>query len=165
MNVPTGANSERVLSIDIRPHWFGYAAFQGPARLLDFGVTNFGTHCEGILRFLSLLNVLRPERVVLRKIGPRSRRNWPATKALVISVQRECRLRSIQVVLANEAMLRDQFWARGGSNKQEDAALLAQDFPELAWRLPPPRKTWQHEHRNMPIFDAVALGVSYFPKP
>src|SRR5450432_3376500 len=25
----------------------------------------------------------------------------------------------------------------------------------------PPRKKWQHEHKNMPIFDAVMLGLAY----
>jgi len=67
-----------------------------------------------------------------------------------------------QAVFVSEAMLRAHFRKREASTKQEIASLLAQDFPDLAWRLPPPRKAWQHEHRNMPMFDAVALGTSYF---
>jgi hypothetical protein len=39
---------------------------------------------------------------------------------------------------------------------------LARQFPELSWKLPPTRKRWHHEHKNMPIFDAVALGVVFF---
>ena len=46
--------------------------------------------------------------------------------------------------------------------KQDAASLLAQQFPGLSWKEPPPRKRWQHEHKNMPIFDAVALGMTYW---
>jgi hypothetical protein len=140
----------------------GYAAFQGPERLLDFGVTNFRTAESGVLRFLALLELLRPTLIVIRKITPESRRNCTATKNLVQSVKRECRLRSIQIVFISEARLHRQFRRRGTPNKQSDAALLASQFPELDWRVPPPRKTWQHEHRNMPVFDAVAVALSYF---
>jgi hypothetical protein len=59
-------------------------------------------------------------------------------------------------------MLRAHFQALDACTKQEIASLLTQRFAELAWKLPSPRKTWQHEHRNMPIFDAVALGAAHF---
>jgi len=155
---------ESLLAIDVRPHWLGYAAFQGSERLLDFGVVNFGVPDAGVVRFLSLLELFRPLEVVLRKIARRSRRNWPVTKMLIRSVKRECQLRSIPVVLVSEATLFQEFRARGRANKREDAALFAEYFPQLAWRVPPPRKLWHHEHRNMPIFDAVALAMSHLGK-
>jgi len=125
--------------------WLGYAAFQGSARLLDFGVTNFRIRESGVLRLSSLLEVFRPANVVVRKIARRSKRNRPATKAFIRSVERECQLRSIRVVLVSEARLRREFRARGVANKREDAASFAQRFPELDWRVPPPRKLWHHE--------------------
>jgi len=162
---PSGGNpGERLLALDIRPHWLGYAAFQSSASLLDFGVINFDAPDAGVDRFLSLLELFRSQTVVLRKIAWRSRRNLPATRVLIRAVKRECHLRSIPVVFVSEAKLWQEFRARGAANKREDAASFAQTFPELAWRVPPPRRLWQHEHRNMPIFDAVALATSHFGK-
>ncbi|MGI9102201.1 MAG: hypothetical protein ACR2IF_07125 [Terriglobales bacterium] len=63
-----------------------------------------------------------------------------------------------------EERLWNYFSARDTRTKQEIASLLAKIFPELSWRLPPPRKTWQHEHDNMPIFDAAGVGMVYVGK-
>ncbi|MHB8217075.1 MAG: hypothetical protein ACYDDS_13450 [Candidatus Sulfotelmatobacter sp.] len=45
--------------------------------------------------------------------------------------------------------------------KYQAASLLARVFPEIASKVPPPRKLWQTEAWNMLIFDALALGISY----
>ena len=53
---------------------------------------------------------------------------------------------------------------KGTSGKYETALSLIRAFPQLEWKLPPRRKPWQPEHRNMCIFDAVAIGVAYFAR-
>jgi hypothetical protein len=47
------------------------------------------------------------------------------------------------------------------NNKYEIAAIIAQKFPELGWRLPSYTKPWESEHWRMPIFDAVFVGVVF----
>jgi hypothetical protein len=47
-------------------------------------------------------------------------------------------------------------------NKHEVACAVAEHFPELASKLPPKRKIWNNEHYRMRIFDAAALGITYF---
>lgn len=42
-------------------------------------------------------------------------------------------------------------------NKYEEAALLAVIFPELAPRVPPPRKPWDTERRGIILFEALAV--------
>ena len=46
--------------------------------------------------------------------------------------------------------------------KAGDCAAIARDFPELEPRLPPVRKIWISEDARMNIFDAVALGMTFF---
>ena len=42
-------------------------------------------------------------------------------------------------------------------NKYEEAALLALIFPQLAPRVPPPRKAWDPERRGVILFEAVGV--------
>jgi hypothetical protein len=35
-------------------------------------------------------------------------------------------------------------------------------LPDLAWRLPRPRKPWESEPRRMSVFDAAAIGLAYW---
>ena len=48
-------------------------------------------------------------------------------------------------------------------SKHEIAEILAKRFPEeLGSRLPPKRRPWMSEDSRMDIFDAVAMGVTFF---
>lgn len=46
--------------------------------------------------------------------------------------------------------------------KYDVAEALTAIFPELAWTLPPRRKSWQNERHTMIVFDAVATGFAYW---
>lgn len=164
MNTVNAGATCKVLAVDVRPQWFGYAAFESPNRLLDFGVKRFALRSTGEIGFATLLRALHPEVIVLRKISLGTWRDRPLTRGVVRSMLRLSRQFSIQVALVGEARMRDCFITHKLRTKQERASLLARKFPALAWKLPPPRRIWQKEHWNMPIFDAVALAISYFGK-
>ena len=50
----------------------------------------------------------------------------------------------------------------GRRNKDQRAAAIAEQFPELLSILPPRRKIWRSEDYRMKIFDAAAVGIAYF---
>ena len=50
----------------------------------------------------------------------------------------------------------------GARTKREIALAIAREFPELEPRLPPVRRIWMSEDARMNIFDAVALGMTFF---
>ena len=47
------------------------------------------------------------------------------------------------------------------TTKQEIAEAIAEKFPELASRLPPPRKPWMSEDPRIAMFYAVAIALAY----
>src|ERR1019366_8067521 len=147
----------RVVAFDVRPRRIGHAAFESPARLLDFGVMRFGSVKWVDRRVVALFHALRPTVLVLRKISRRSQRNRPRTNALVNVIVRIARRSSIEVVWVSERELKDWFRQYGKSTKYARAVFLASAFPELTPRLPSERKTWETENRRMPVFDSVAL--------
>jgi len=156
------STNRRLLAVDVRPHRLGYAVFETPAQLVDFGVTRFDSLHAGMCRVTALVERAGPTIVVLRKIRRRSTRNRPLTRAVIRLISRQAGHSSIQVAVVGDRQVRISLSDDRTLTKHQIASLLARVFPELAWRLPQPRKPWETEHWNMPIFDAVALGVSYF---
>jgi RNase H-fold protein (predicted Holliday junction resolvase) len=151
--------ARRILALDVRSHRIGYAVFEPPDRLLDFGVTRFKASQTAVPRIASLIRKLRPSVLVLRKLARNSSRNRPGTQTILRSTRNMAKHFSIDVSLVSENRLAQTFTKKGANTKYQVASLLAKDFPELGWRLPPKRKPWHGQHLNMSIFDAAALGI------
>jgi hypothetical protein len=49
-----------------------------------------------------------------------------------------------------------------GRPKYEIAQLVANRFPEIAWKLPTKRKPWQPESERQSVFDAMSVGLYFF---
>ncbi len=161
MSGKTQGAGHRVLALDVRPHRLGYAVFETSAQLIGFGVTRFDSPHAGALRVAALAGRFSPTTVVLRKIGRRSTRNRPRTKAVLRLISQQARRSSIHVTTVSNRQVRFSLGNDRTRTKHQSASLLASAFPELVWKLPQPRKTWQPESWNLLIFDAVALGVSH----
>ena len=155
------STNRRLLALDVRPHRLGYAVLETTARLVDFGVTRFDSPQSGMRRVTALVGRFGPTIVVLRKIARRSTRNRPLTGTILRLISRQARHSSIQVAVVGDRQVEISLGDNRTLTKHRVASLLARAFPELAWRLPQPRQPWETEHWNMPIIDAVALGVSY----
>jgi hypothetical protein len=67
-----------------------------------------------------------------------------------------------KVVLYSRDQIRDVFEQFGAVTKYEIAKVLLTEFKELELLEPKKRKTWQSESHNMPIFDALSLGLTWF---
>ena len=151
----------RVLALDVRPQKFGFAVFEHPARLLDFGMTGFATPRAATLRLTSLLQASQPAFLALRRIPASSRRDCPRTRAIMRAIRRIARSSSVNLAWIGEKEIENFFRARGAHNKDQRAAFLALTYPQLAAKLPSPRRLWQSENWYMTAFDAVGLAVSY----
>lgn len=155
-------NEKRILAIDLRSRSFGFAVFEGPTRLLDWGVRSFrqGVNTVQIpasLKLAGLINEFSPSTIVVRKGSAESRKKAGMRKALVIQAEK-CR---IPIQSLTPRAVKNSF-VGSNRNKYTIAAALAKQLPELAPRLPSVRKIWKSEDYRMSIFDAVALGVAYF---
>jgi hypothetical protein len=99
---------------------------------------------------------------VLRRISTRSRRNSPHINDVISKVREEARATNTPIVWVRESGFKQLFEGLGNTTKQQIATSMADCFPEIEWKLPPPRKPWQTEGWRMVLFDAVALGFAYF---
>jgi hypothetical protein len=163
----TTTRNPRILAIDLRPQQFGYAVFEGTERLLDWGATYFrpggtiGAVAAG-KRVAVLVRVFLPSVIVVKKVRRNMTSNSPGVQPILKAIRHEASARSIPVCFIARADVREAFREFRSKSKYEIACILTGMFPELLWRLPPKRKNYQSEHTSMTIFDAVALGFTYW---
>jgi len=126
--------------------------------MLDWGVRGYGL-TPAFRRIGALLSLYAPSVIVIR------RRHYlkhgdPGAR-VVQSIKLGARRKSISVRSLDTHHIRAYFKQRGCETKHAVATLLAERFPELAWKVPPKRKPWQSEPHNTLIFDAVAISVTF----
>ena len=161
---------KRLLALEIRASKFGYAAFDGATRLLDWGVSWFGEKKGQLAHTVSkrirvLLSLHRPHVVVARG------RNYHSTAAsrrfavVVRAIRAETKRHSARFILLSAHKVQRQFAMRGCTTKHEIATSLAKQFEEISWRLPERRKSYESEAPSMVIFDAAATGLAFLGRP
>lgn len=151
---------KRVLALDVHPRSFGFVVFEGPNRMLDWGIKSFRPGVNAVKvpagkKLLALLEEFNPSAIVIRK--PEMRRKT----TMLSTIKRQADSRNIPVRFISRRDVNRAF-VGFESNKYEVASALAKQFPALASKLPPKRKCWQSEDYRMGIFDAAAVGVAYF---
>jgi hypothetical protein len=159
------SNEKRVLALDVHPRSFGFVVFEGPNRLLDWGIRSFRPGVNAVKvpaakKLLVLLDEFTPSAIVIREREAKGR--VKKTKMLA-TIERLALSRKIPVRFMSRGDVNRAF-VGFESNKYEVASALAKQFPTLDLILPPKRKCWQSEDYQMGVFDATAVGVAYFTR-
>ena len=135
----------RTLALAIRAQRFGYALFEGTDALLDWGVKSHSL--DKPLSFESSVADLQKQ--------------FEPSVVLALGLE-NVSTTAIPIRVVDESTLRQFFRGIFRKNKHEISEAVATRYPDLAWQLPPKRKTWQSEPCQQLIFDAASLGVFYF---
>jgi hypothetical protein len=156
----------RILALEIRPRKIGFVVFEGPNRLLDWGVRSFAGHrnnrqAMAADRVSRLLELHEPAMVVIRRKPDGGSEGGKMGHLILKAIRGETESRSVAFRSVSEKSVERSFQQDGYRTKHQIASALAERFADLHWKLPPKRKAWQSEHHNMAIFDAAALGIAF----
>lgn len=157
-------NPTRLFAMDPTHKGFGYAVFELPFQLVEWGLARITgeKHAGAVAEFKKLLDRFRPDAVVLEDVDAPGSRRRPRIRRLIESLVALARGRGIPVTtVARSAVLTCFSSGEEQATKYSIAQRLVGHFPELAGQLPPPRKPWQSEDERMSVFDALALAVTY----
>jgi hypothetical protein len=154
---PTTRN--RVFALDLHPLSFGYAMFEGPEELIDWGIKNFRHGVNAVkvpqdAKLALLLDQYGPDVVVIKE--PRT----ATIEKMVHVIINLPQCRRIPVRRISSTVVRKAFPGES-HNKYQIASVIAKRYPELSPRLGPRRKFWEAEKYSMSIFDAAAIGLAY----
>lgn len=157
----------KILAIDLRHRRFGYAVFEGHRVLLDSGLRFYRAvgEAEAAMankRLVALLKSFSPSAIVIKRERWDRAQTSSHIRTLVEVVLEISSAHSIPIHLIQHDDVRRTFRNMGCETRDEIATTLAHIFPELVWKIPPKRRAWQSEHPRMAIFDAIALGLTYW---
>lgn len=159
----------RILAFSLRSRRFAFAVFEGPDKLLDWGMVFYPSNTgaqrmAASRRIASLFAQFAPSEVVVGKARLLGSRGDSGVRHILSSLRHEALSRLIPVRFMKRPELNEAFCRFHVNSKHEIASVLTQVFPELLWKLPPKRKIWESERPRMAIFDAVALGFAYWQR-
>ncbi len=153
-----GAQITRIVAVDVKSGESGYAVFEAPLRLVDWGLKRTKGPKQNARHIADLLALFQPSVVVILRIATNSKRNSVSVRRTVQAVRGEARRASLPIAIVSERAVKTFFERNGFRTRHEIASALATSFPELAWKLPPRRKMWQTEYARM------SLGLTYFAR-
>ncbi|HEX4961374.1 MAG TPA: hypothetical protein VF173_11085 [Thermoanaerobaculia bacterium] len=154
----------RIFALNPNHKGFGYAVFELPFRLVDWGLTRItgDKHTGAIAKFEKLLIRFRPDAVVLEDAAAPGSRRHPRVRELIKALVNLARERGIAVyTVARTAVLKCFSSPDEPATKESIAKRLAEEFPELSMKLPPHRKAYMSQDERMAIFDALAFAVTH----
>jgi hypothetical protein len=150
-------SERRILALSLDWQGFGFASFDGPNDLIDFGTRNFRRKVKIPLeaKTLLLLDANQPDVLVM------ATQTTAARKKIAAKIARVAKAEKIPLVFISGADIRKAF-APVNESKYQIAHTIAQRYPELQFRLPSPRKSYQSEKFGITIFEAAAAGFAYY---
>jgi Holliday junction resolvasome RuvABC endonuclease subunit len=151
--------------VDPTARGLGFVVLEGPARLIDWGTkavrrSDKNRRCTRAV--LDLIRWYEPDVLVVEDCRTRGSRRCPRVRTLLGGLDLPAKTRDVRVCKIAPRAARVACTASADATKHQVATTLATTFPELALRLPPPRKPWMSEDARMSIFDALALAVTFY---
>lgn len=162
----SASKSFRVLSINPSTRGFGFAIFEGKDSLIDWGVKSVRKDktANSLVKIGRLASLYLPQMIILEDHGSSWARRAGWAKDSVPKIQQMAAEINIESRCFSRKEMKRAFASSNASTKYQMATVIAKLFPELEPRLPAVRKPWMSEDYRMGIFDAVALGVTFFAK-
>ena len=154
--------TELVLCIYPSAKGFGYAVFEGPRSLVDWGVKGVygeNKNAQCLRKVRELLAFYRPDVLVTEGYKGAGSRRGSRIRELIDAITALAAKEDVACTSFSRTDVRNCF---GSTAKREIAQSIAREFTELEPRLPPVRRIWMSEDARMNIFDAVALGMTFF---
>ncbi len=149
----------RILAIDLKSSLLGFAVFEPPTRLLDWGKRAMpADSCSAFVA--QLLRRYAISAVIVRGLKRGERRDTRRVRKGLHATRKLVQCQSITVITVRESRLRASFLEYERYTRYEIARFLTVAFPDLARVLPNQRRCYEPENRRMAVFDAVALGVA-----
>lgn len=163
----------RILAIDPAPKGFGYAVFETPRFLVDWGIANCRSNfqrkhtsrrgsrwmAECLFKVEEIIERYHPSIIVLEDCKDDSSLRCHTMEVFIQSIVKTGKRRGVAVQTISTKDVREVFLPLGGKTKEKIAVVLARQFPELL-PLPYHRERWMNESYRMSIFDAVAMALT-----
>jgi hypothetical protein len=154
---------QRIVSIALSTYGFGYAVMEGPTSFVAHGVKLAADdkNTVALAKVEKLLNFYRSDVLVLQDVYAKETRRSSRIKTLHCRILILARKKKLKVLTFSRSHVGRVLLDNSHATKHDLAQAMANQFPkELASRLPPKRREWESENKNMTMFEAVGLVLA-----
>lgn len=133
-------------------------------KLIEYGSVRINPICNRKIleRIKKSIDYFRPTIVILLDPEGKTSRVGKRNKNLMKDIIAYAESEKLQVFQYSRDQIRDVFEMFGVVTKYEISKRLLTEFTELEPMRPRERKLWTSEDRNMAIFDALSLALTWF---
>lgn len=156
-----------VLSIYPFSRGFAFVFFEGPENPFDWGVKEIKEKHRNTKTFdeiKKLIDLYRPEVLVIEDTSDKASRRNSRIRKLYRMLVHLAIVEYVDLCRYTKAEIRECFASVGATTKYEIAKAIAIQIPAFGHRIPPIRKPWVSEDPRQNLFDAAALGITYFAR-
>lgn len=161
-----GAPPKHAVVLAVHPftRGMGWVAFEAPFSPYDWGIAcpkgDRSRWCRE--RLAQLIQQLSPEVLVLETSKRPGAAESPRIRKLCQSFVSYARSQGVEVAIYSRQEVRSCFATVGAVTRQEIAESIARHIGVFESLLPPPRKSWDSQHRHMSLFSAAALAMTHY---
>lgn len=153
-----------VFAIYPNSNGFGFVYMENVRKLIDFGAVRINpiSNRKVLERIKKSFDYFRPTLVIVLDPESNSSRTGNRVRKLIQKITSYAEEEKLPVVQYSRDQIRDVFEQFGVVTKYEISQWLLTEFKELETRKPRERKLWTSEDRNMAIFDALSLALTWY---
>ena len=163
----TRVHSPFILAISASPRGFAFVLFEGPTTPFDWGVKDIRGEkksAESVAAIEKLISEYHPSALILEEASKAESRRGPRIRALLDMTASLAEEEDIPVFRYTRSDVQETFADQEARTRPEIAEAIAARIPAFMTRLPPVRKLWMSEDPRQSLFDAAALGLTFFAR-
>ena len=146
---------------------FAFVFFEGPDSPFDWGVKEIkkkSKNTKTLDEIKKLIDRYRPEVIVIEDTSDRASRRNSRIRKLYQMLVHLAAAEYVDLCRYTKAQIKECFASIGATTKYEIAKAIATQIPAFGHRIPPIRQPWVSEDPRQSLFDAAALGITYFAR-
>lgn len=154
-----------VLSVYPTSKGFAFVLFHTPLAPYDWGVKavrHRDKNLHTIREVMKLIDQYRPDALVIEDTTETGTKRSSRIRRLYRKLDAEVTVEGIDVYAYGRDAVRMCFEKFEATTKHQIAVAIAGHIEAFAHRLPPKRKIWQSPDGRQSLFDAAALGLTFY---
>jgi hypothetical protein len=160
-----GKSGAFVLAVHPNSRGFGFVLFESPLAPFDWGarVVRGRTKNQQIVHFVErMIDQYRPVALVLEDWRDDQALRGARIRTLCRQLEALARKKRVRVRTYAKERVRLSFGHGGRLTRYDIAVDIAKQIPAFSYQLPPIRKAWMCEDVRQALYDAAALGVTFY---
>ena len=146
---------------------FAFVLFEGPESPFDWGVKEIKEkhkNTKTLDAIKKLIDRYRPEVLVIEDTDGKESRRTSRIRKLYRMLVHLAAVEYVDVRRCSREEVTKCFASIGARTKYEIAKAIAAQIPAFLHRMPLFRKPWMSEDPRQSLFDAAALGLTYYAR-